>query len=58
MLIGPLTYLRLAEMEDGSDPLALLPRLLPAYDEIVARLVAAGADCDRASTSRYWSGPG
>ena len=43
ILIGPVTYLRLAEMEDGSDPLALLPALIPVYTELIANLVAAGA---------------
>lgn len=44
ILIGPVTWLRLAEMDDGSDPLALLPRVLPVYAEIVSRLAAAGAN--------------
>jgi 5-methyltetrahydropteroyltriglutamate--homocysteine methyltransferase len=43
ILIGPVTYLRLAEMDDGSDPLALLPALLPVYAEIIGKLAAAGA---------------
>jgi 5-methyltetrahydropteroyltriglutamate--homocysteine methyltransferase len=43
ILIGPVTYLRLADMQDGSDPLALLPRIVPVYREIVERLVTAGA---------------
>jgi 5-methyltetrahydropteroyltriglutamate--homocysteine methyltransferase len=44
ILIGPVTYLRLAEMADGCDPLALLPALVPVYAEIIAKLAAAGAE--------------
>ncbi|MEZ4530864.1 MAG: 5-methyltetrahydropteroyltriglutamate--homocysteine S-methyltransferase [Thermomicrobiales bacterium] len=44
ILVGPVTYLRLAEMNDGSDPLALLPSLLPVYGEVIGRLAASGAD--------------
>jgi 5-methyltetrahydropteroyltriglutamate--homocysteine methyltransferase len=44
VLIGPLTFLRLSRMTDGADPLALLDRLLPVYEEVVAELAAAGAD--------------
>lgn len=43
ILIGPVTWLRLAALEGGDDPLTLLPALLPVYIEIVQRLVAAGA---------------
>ncbi len=43
ILIGPVTWLRLSEIDGGGDPLALLPALLPVYTEIVSRLVAAGA---------------
>ncbi|MFN8664697.1 MAG: 5-methyltetrahydropteroyltriglutamate--homocysteine S-methyltransferase [Thermomicrobiales bacterium] len=43
VLIGPLTFLRLSRMTDGSSPLALLDRLLPVYEEIIAQLSAAGA---------------
>lgn len=43
ILIGPVTWLRLSEMDDGSDPLTLLPAVLPIYKEIIARLVEAGA---------------
>lgn len=42
VLIGPVTFLRLAKTVDGSDPLALLPRLLPVYAELLAQLHAAG----------------
>lgn len=44
VLIGPVTYLLLGKvMDEGLDRLALLPRLLPAYAEIVRRLSALGA---------------
>ena len=43
-LIGPLTFLRLSRMTDGSSPLALLDRLLPVYEEVVAQLAEAGAE--------------
>lgn len=42
VVIGPLTYLALGKADDGSDPLALLPRLLPVYGELLAALAAAG----------------
>jgi len=48
VIIGPLTYLWLAKATDGSSRLALLarllPRLLPAYAELLQRLAAHGAD--------------
>ena len=44
-LLGPVTYLLLSKSKDGAtDPLSLLPGLLPVYVEIVRRLAAAGAD--------------
>ena len=43
VLIGPLTFLRLSRMTDGSSPLALLDRLLPVYEEVLAQLADAGA---------------
>jgi 5-methyltetrahydropteroyltriglutamate--homocysteine methyltransferase len=43
VLIGPLTYLYLGKSQDsGFDRLELLPRLLPVYAEILARLDAQG----------------
>ena len=42
VLLGPVTFLLLSKMEDGSDPLALLPRLLPVYAEVLRGLAAAG----------------
>ena len=43
VILGPVTFLLLAKTIDGSDPLALLPRLLPVYKELLDRLAAAGA---------------
>src|SRR5882757_210294 len=43
VLIGPVTFLQLAKMRDGSDRWALLPRLLPAYLAVLASLGEAGA---------------
>lgn len=44
VLLGPVSFLRLGKVTDGSDPLALLPRLLPVYEEVLQRLAEAGAD--------------
>ena len=44
VLIGPVSFLKLGKRVDGGDPLALLPRLLPVYAEILRRMAAAGAD--------------
>ena len=45
VLLGPITFLKLAKSADeGFDPLALLPKLLPVYGEILGRLAQAGAD--------------
>lgn len=44
VLIGPLTYLLLAKMVDGAtDPLSLLPAILPVYTELLRRLADEGA---------------
>ena len=43
VLIGPVTWLRLAELEGGGDPLVLLSAVLPVYAEIITRLSEAGA---------------
>jgi 5-methyltetrahydropteroyltriglutamate--homocysteine methyltransferase len=43
VLIGPVTFLQLAKMRDGSDRWALLPRLLPTYLAVLASLGEAGA---------------
>ncbi len=44
VLIGPVTFLKLAKMRDGSDRWALLPRLLAAYLALLASLGKAGAE--------------
>jgi len=44
VLLGPVSFLLLSKTVDGSDRLALLDRLLPAYAELLAKLHAAGAD--------------
>jgi 5-methyltetrahydropteroyltriglutamate--homocysteine methyltransferase len=44
VLIGPLTYLWLGKSKDDSDKLALLPRLLPVYAELLATLSAQGVE--------------
>ena len=44
VIIGPVSYLLLGKMRTGgADPIALLPRLLPLYEEILDTLKAAGA---------------
>jgi 5-methyltetrahydropteroyltriglutamate--homocysteine methyltransferase len=40
VMIGPITYLALGKAKDGSDKLALLPRLLEVYAELLATLAA------------------
>jgi 5-methyltetrahydropteroyltriglutamate--homocysteine methyltransferase len=44
VIIGPLTYLALGKAKDDSDKLALLPRLLPVYAELLATLAAQGVE--------------
>ncbi|MET0616633.1 MAG: 5-methyltetrahydropteroyltriglutamate--homocysteine S-methyltransferase, partial [Luteibacter sp.] len=44
VLLGPLSFLRLAKTVDGSAPLALLDALLPAWTGLLDALVEAGAD--------------
>lgn len=44
VLIGPLTYLWLCKAKDQSEPLALLPRLLPVYQQLLQTLQQAGAE--------------
>jgi 5-methyltetrahydropteroyltriglutamate--homocysteine methyltransferase len=43
VIVGPVTYLALGKAKDESDKLALLPRLLPVYAELLAALAGAGA---------------
>jgi 5-methyltetrahydropteroyltriglutamate--homocysteine methyltransferase len=42
VLLGPVSFLLLSKTADNSDPLDLLDRLLPVYDEILRQLAAAG----------------
>jgi len=44
VIIGPITYLWLGKAKDGSNPLDLLPALLPVYSELLEKLAAAGAE--------------
>jgi 5-methyltetrahydropteroyltriglutamate--homocysteine methyltransferase len=44
VLVGPLTFLRLAKRTDGGDPLDLLPQLLPVYQQILTTLAEAGVE--------------
>ncbi|MBI1272769.1 MAG: 5-methyltetrahydropteroyltriglutamate--homocysteine S-methyltransferase [Alphaproteobacteria bacterium] len=44
VLLGPVTFLSVGKCRDQSDPLALLPRLLPVYSQILEKLAAAGAE--------------
>ena len=44
VLIGPVTYLAIGKAKDGSDKLALLPRLLAVYAELLQTLAAQGVE--------------
>lgn len=44
VLIGPVTFLKLARMRDGSDRWSLLPKILPLYAQIITALAQAGAE--------------
>ena len=44
VLIGPVTYLAIGKTKDGSDKLALLPRLLPLYAQLLDTLAAHGVE--------------
>jgi 5-methyltetrahydropteroyltriglutamate--homocysteine methyltransferase len=44
VIIGPVSYLWLSKAKDGSDRLALLPRLLPAYTALLEQLAEHGAE--------------
>ena len=44
VLVGPVTYLTLGKAKDGSNPLDLLPKILPVYAEILARLKSMGVE--------------
>ena len=43
VLIGPVTFLKIAKLRDGTDRWALLPKLLPVYAQVLAALAQAGA---------------
>jgi len=42
VIIGPVTYLALGKAKDDADKLALLPRLIPAYVELLQTLADKG----------------
>ncbi len=44
VLIGPVTFLKLAKMRDGSERWALLPRVLAVYRAVLTSLAQAGAE--------------
>lgn len=44
VLVGPVSFLLLGKMKDGGDALALLPKILPVYKEILAKLKEQGAE--------------
>jgi 5-methyltetrahydropteroyltriglutamate--homocysteine methyltransferase len=44
VIIGPVTYLALGKTKDHSNKLALLPRLLPVYTELLDTLAAQGVE--------------
>jgi 5-methyltetrahydropteroyltriglutamate--homocysteine methyltransferase len=44
VIVGPVTYLALGKCKDGSDRLALLPRLLPVYAQLLDALAAQGVE--------------
>ena len=44
VIVGPVTYLALGKAKDDSDKLALLPRLLPVYADLLETLAVQGAE--------------
>jgi len=44
VIVGPVTYLAIGKAKDDSDRLALLPRLLPIYGELLDMLAAQGVE--------------
>jgi 5-methyltetrahydropteroyltriglutamate--homocysteine methyltransferase len=44
VIVGPITYLALGKAKDESDKLALLPRLLPVYAQLLNELAAQGVE--------------
>ena len=46
VLLGPVSLLKVGKAKDGDfDPISLLPRLLPVYKKILAKLEEAGVQC-------------
>lgn len=43
VLLGPVSYLLMGKTVGGGEPLALLPKVLPVYIEVLRRLANAGA---------------
>lgn len=43
VLIGPVTFLKLAKTTDNSDAIDLLDSILPLYEEVIKKLINAGA---------------
>ena len=44
VIVGPVTYLALGKAKDDTDKLALLPRLLPVYAQLLDELAANGVE--------------
>ena len=44
VIVGPVTYLSIGKAKDDSDRLAMLPRLLPVYAELLDTLAAQGVE--------------
>ena len=44
VIIGPVTYLWIGKVKDGSNKLDLLERLLPAYSDLLEQLAAQGVE--------------
>lgn len=44
VIIGPVTYLALGKEKDGSEKLTLLPKLLPAYRQLLELIAAEGVE--------------
>ena len=45
VILGPVTFLKLAKSHaEGFNPVSLLPKLVPVYEELLRKLAAAGAD--------------
>ena len=44
VIVGPVTYLSIGKTKDDSDRLALLPRLLPVYAELLDTLATQGVE--------------